>query len=65
MISNFVIIMWVIMVLIAIGLILKGLSELAYWTGYYKALDYALDVLEQYWGVEANEKQDTTRPKTL
>ena len=56
MISNFVIIMWVIMVLIAIGLILKWLFELAYWTGYYKALDYEIDVLEQYWGVEANEK---------
>lgn len=65
MISNFVMIMWVIMVLIAIGLIIKGLFELAYWTGYYKALDYAIDVLEQYWGVGANEKQDTTRPKTL
>lgn len=51
MISNFVIIMWVIMVLIAIGLI-----ELAYWTGYYKAIDYAIDVLEQYWLVEDNEK---------
>lgn len=56
MISNFVMIMWVIMVLIAIGLILKGLFELAYWTGYYKAIDYALDVLEQYGVVEANEK---------
>lgn len=56
MISNFVMIMWVIIVLIAIGLILKGLFELAYWTGYYKAIDYAIDVLEQYWGVGANEK---------
>lgn len=57
MISNFVMIMWVIMVLIAIGLIIKGLFELAYWTGYYKALDYAIDVLEQYWGGGgANEK---------
>lgn len=56
MISNFVMIMWVIMVLIAIGLIIKGLFELAYWTGYYKALDYALDVLEQYWVSEADEK---------
>lgn len=54
MISNFVLIMWVIMVLIAIGLILKGLFELAYWTGYYKAIDYALDVLEQYWEGETN-----------
>ena len=54
MISNFVMIMWVIMVLIAIGLILKGLFELAYWTGYYKAIDYALDVLEQYWEGEAD-----------
>lgn len=65
MISNFVMIMWVIMVLIAIGLILKGLFELAYWTGYYKAIDYALDVLEQYGVVEANEKQDATRHETL
>lgn len=56
MISNFVMIMWVIMVLIAIGLIIKGLFELVYWTGYYKAIDYAIDVLEQYWGVESNEK---------
>lgn len=54
MISNFVLIMWVIMVLIAIGLILKGLFEIAYWTGYYKAIDYALDVLEQYWEGEVN-----------
>ncbi len=54
MISNFVMIMWVIMVLIAIGLILKGLFELAYWTGYYKAIDYALDVLEQYWEGEVD-----------
>lgn len=65
MTSNFVMIMWVIMVLIAIGLIIKGLFELAYWTGYYKAIDYAIDVLEQYWGVEDNEKQGTTRPETL
>ena len=65
MISNFVMIMWVIMVLIAIGLIIKGLFELAYWTGYYKALDYALDVLEQYWVGEADEKKDTTRHKTM
>lgn len=56
MISNFVMIMWVIMVLVAIGLILKGLFELAYWAGYYKAFDYALDVLEQYWVGEADEK---------
>lgn len=56
MTNNFVMIMWVIMVLISIGLILKGLFEIAYWTGYYKALDFAIDVLEQYWGVEANEK---------
>lgn len=65
MISNFVMIMWVIMVLIAIGLIIKGLFELAYWTGYYKAIDYAIDVLEQYWEVEDNEKKGTTRPETL
>ena len=56
MISNFVMIMWVIMVLIAIGLIIKWSLEIAYWTGYYKALDYALDVLDQYWGVEAHEQ---------
>lgn len=56
MTSNFVMIMWVIMVLIAIGLILKRLFEIAYWTGYYKAIGYALDVLEQYWKVEDNEK---------
>ena len=47
MISNFVMIMWVIMVLIAIGLIIKGLFELAYWTGYNSEIQFLLPFLNR------------------